>query len=1064
MFRLRIRIFIGLLFASFISSTLAAEETQTAFSTLKVPEGFTVEVAATAPLVQRPIVAAFDDDGHLYVAESSGSNDKVEKQFADKPHRIVRLDDTDGDGKFDRRTVFAEHLMFPEGTMFFDGSLYVAAVPSIWKFTDRDGDGVADERVEWFQGKTMTGCANDLHGPYPGPDGWFYWCKGAFAEQTHMVNGHEWTTKAAHIFRCRPDGSGFEPVFTAGMDNPVDISFMPDGERIVCGTYFNGDPRHDGIAHAVYGGVWGKQHNVIDGHPRTGELMPIIVTYYSAAACSGFERYDSDAFGPEYRDNLFLCQFNLRKVTRHILKPSGSTYESENSDLVSSDFVDFHPTDVVVDADGSLLVIDTGGWYKLCCPTSQLWKPDILGGIYRVRRTGAKLPHDPPGREIKWSDRPPTQLWNDLADARPAVRKRATRELARHHDAPAIKKFIDELSKGTAAAAITTSAVSGTSASAVDRCDAKTAAMARAWALVQISSDATRQLLRHLLTNEDEQIRHIAIYAASLNRDAAAAPEVLRLLQTDSPANCRIAAETLGRIGERRAVPQLLAAAAKADERILQHSVIYALIELADVAATRKGLADSNPKTAAAALIALDQMAGGDLKAADVIPYMNASDETLRNAALWIVMHRTEWGSELSDWVRGQLKSLPPKTEDTAATTTPTSLETLIRTFAGNAAIQNLLAEVASNHDSTAQVRMLALQVMAAAKLREPPACWIDAEAKVISAAETALLPLAIGAARSLPPAALANEPLKKSLLAIAESTKYDTAMRVDALAVISASLPGLSDGQVQLLQQALATENPVPLRSAAAEAISKAHLTPAQLVRLCDAVRTAGPTEMNRLFAPFAESQDEKLGLQLLASLKENPGLSAVRLDLLREALAKYSPVVQEAIKPIEALVNVDAEAQRKQIESLLPLLAKGDIRRGHVAFYSAKAVCSTCHRLGIGGGNIGPDLSHIGQTRTERDLLESILFPSLSFVRSYEPVLITTVEGKTINGVIKDEGPQEYVVATGPDEIVKVARADVDEIQPSKVSIMPAGLDKQLSTQELIDLVVFLKNSTNH
>ncbi len=57
-------------------------------------------------------------------------------------------------------------MMFPEGAMWLDGSLYVAAPPSIWKFTDTDGDGVADQRVEWFQGKTLTGCANDLHGPY----------------------------------------------------------------------------------------------------------------------------------------------------------------------------------------------------------------------------------------------------------------------------------------------------------------------------------------------------------------------------------------------------------------------------------------------------------------------------------------------------------------------------------------------------------------------------------------------------------------------------------------------------------------------------------------------------------------------------------------------------------------------------------------------------------------------------------------------------------------------------------------------------------------------------------
>ena len=66
--------------------------------------------------------------------------------------------------------------------MWRGGSLYVAAPPSIWKFTDTTGRGVADERVEWFDGKTLTHCANDLHGPYLGPDGWIYWCKGAFAQ------------------------------------------------------------------------------------------------------------------------------------------------------------------------------------------------------------------------------------------------------------------------------------------------------------------------------------------------------------------------------------------------------------------------------------------------------------------------------------------------------------------------------------------------------------------------------------------------------------------------------------------------------------------------------------------------------------------------------------------------------------------------------------------------------------------------------------------------------------------------------------------------------------------
>ena len=151
----------------------------------RTPDGFTIERAAGPPLVDRPITAAFDDQGCLYVADSSGSNDNVQQQLAQRPHRILRLEDTDRDGRFDRNTVFADKMMFPEGTMWLGDSLYVAAPPSIWKLTDTDGDGVADRRVEWFRGQTLTGCANDLHGPYPGPDGWIYWCKGAFARQTY---------------------------------------------------------------------------------------------------------------------------------------------------------------------------------------------------------------------------------------------------------------------------------------------------------------------------------------------------------------------------------------------------------------------------------------------------------------------------------------------------------------------------------------------------------------------------------------------------------------------------------------------------------------------------------------------------------------------------------------------------------------------------------------------------------------------------------------------------------------------------------------------------------------
>src|SRR4029077_4633239 len=94
----------------------------------------------------------------------------------------------------------------------------------------------------------------------------------------------------------------------------------------------------------------------------------------------------------------------MHKVTRHVLIPDGATFKTQDSDFLVSNNLDFHPTDIVEDADGSLLVGDTGGWYKLCCPTSQLHKPDILGAIYRIRRKGApKIADDPRGLQVDWA-------------------------------------------------------------------------------------------------------------------------------------------------------------------------------------------------------------------------------------------------------------------------------------------------------------------------------------------------------------------------------------------------------------------------------------------------------------------------------------------------------------------------------------------------------------------------------------------------------------------------------------------------------------------------------------
>ena len=201
--------------------------------TFTLPAGLHHRTGRRADLAPRPIVALRREGPALRLRFVAGRTRRSQEQLEKKPHRIVRLEDTNGDGKFDKQTVFVKNVMFPEGAMWLNGSLYVAAPPHIWKFTDTNDDGVADKEEIWFDGKTLTGCANDLHGPYRGPDGWIYWCKGAFAKQEYTLpNGKKFTTRASHIFRARPDGTGIEPVMTGGMDNPVDVVFTPGGDII----------------------------------------------------------------------------------------------------------------------------------------------------------------------------------------------------------------------------------------------------------------------------------------------------------------------------------------------------------------------------------------------------------------------------------------------------------------------------------------------------------------------------------------------------------------------------------------------------------------------------------------------------------------------------------------------------------------------------------------------------------------------------------------------------------------------------------------------------------------
>ncbi|MBC7890924.1 MAG: HEAT repeat domain-containing protein, partial [Sphingobacteriaceae bacterium] len=535
--------------------------TATRMADVRVPEGYSVEVAAGPDLVDYPMFATIDETGRMFVFESTGHVYKKTKDALDKPQfRIKLLEDQNGDGVYDKSTVFADKVGFPQGGVFYKGSLYASSAPDLLKFTDTNGDGVADQREVLLTGWTLNVNANSLVGPFLGPDGWLYLTSAIMGFDVTTKEGKRLQGKTARIWRLRPDGSGLEWISAGGMNNPVELTFTEAAEPIGTETYFT-EPQagqRDALVYWTEGGVYPKPNNNItrDSLVRTGELMPV-VSKYSRVAPSGIGRYRGTALSADFKDNLFSAQFNTHRVLRHKLIREGASFRTEDQIFFSTTNEDFHPTDVLEDADGSLLVVETGGWFIEGCPLSQVSKPELKGSIYRVRRKGAANVSDPYGNQINWAALSPAKATTFLTDTRPFVRDRAVQAL---------------VDRGAAAVA---------PLSGVLRRSPSVEARTRAvFALYRIGTAPARASVRVGLNDVHLQVRVAAARSVGLTRDALAVPRLRELIGKDEPAVRRQAATALGQIGDPLTVPTLLAAAEKTDDRFVRHALIYALITL----------------------------------------------------------------------------------------------------------------------------------------------------------------------------------------------------------------------------------------------------------------------------------------------------------------------------------------------------------------------------------------------------------------------------------------------------------------------------------------------------
>lgn len=984
---------------------------------LRVDADLEIEPVATSDLIKWPIVADWDGQGRLVVAECGGVAKPITEHNKQLLHRIVRLVDTNGDGKFDKRIVAADKLAFPEGVLCIGNSMLVSAPPEIWKLTDADNDGVCEQREVWFNPGTITGCANDLHGPYMGRDGWVYWCKGAFAEQKHqLINGKEFNTKAAHIFRRRFEGGAIEPVMTGGMDNPVEMATSHTGERFFTSTFLQhpGDGRRDGIAHAIYGGVYGKQHDVLLGHPRTGDLMPIM-THLGPAAPSGLICLEQDRLLGKPTagiDTLIAAQFNLHKVTAHELVPKGAGFITQDRELIGSERIDFHPTDVIESPDGSLLVIDTGGWYNLCCPSSHIDQSIATGGIYRL--TSATTRQTAAAPRINWQS----------------------------------------MNSEQAVAVVTTS-----SASLRDRQQALWRLCRLAGESVDNSRNSAFSAIVDSLKSEQASLRQIAAHSLSVQRFAPAVEPLQVALQKESdPAAARAIAEAIGRLGNAESATVLLGKLAMAEgDRMLEHSLIYALIELGAGKPLMASLDSTDKRIARAAMLAIDQ--SGSSEPAYLTKVWNAlvsEDSSLVQSAADILSRHKELAANDAYSFTSLWKSID--NNERLRNATAQVLTAWISEPKVVQAVADRMNAVASAHDRN--MLSTTLDCLANVKNQSLPQAWAPGLLEMMSFADEDQQSRLASWLNTMKLDEPQGQLVAKTVVGLVSKANDDATK----LKLLSALRPGTQlpqASQEQLIVDHFLSGKGSEAVHEAGRALARVRLSKANAEILVNQLDKVQPLELMQAISAISVVSDDTLDLQMLDKLVTLPAARTLAFDQLTSMYRARPDALKSKVRgAVEMLSKPPADVEAK-LDELLGKLKTGDASRGFQVFRSAKAACSACHRIGYVGGTVGPELTRIGATRSRRALLEAIVFPNARLEQSYTPIRILTSDGLVLNGLIVKETGDQIELVTGANQRVTIATSDIEQRQPSQVSIMPAGLEQQLSLDDLADLLTLLESA---
>ena len=980
---------------SLMQKPLPPEVSQTRFS---VPEGFRVELFASEPdLGGKPIAMAWDERGRLWVCETVDYPNELQPPGGGRD-RIRICEDTNGDWKADKFTVFAEGLSIPTAMAFWRGGVIVQNGTETLYMKDTDGDDVADVRevvyTGWELGDTHGGVSNFQYGL----DNWVWGMQG-YNSSRPQHGDKTFQNFRQGFFRFQPEGYDLE--FIRPTDNNTwGLGISEEG--LIFGSTANRNPSvFMPIANRYYEQVLGWRASLtLSSIADTHKFAPITENVrqmdhhggYTAGA--GHALYTGRAYPQEYWNRTaFVNGPTGHLVGTFVLSPEGAGFRSTSPfNLIASDDEWSAPIKTELGPDGNMWMID---WYNYIIqhnPTphgfetgkGNAYETDLRdkvhGRIYRI--IGPSADAEPmslagaSNEQCVATLRHPTSLW----------RKHAQRLLVERGAVEVVPQLLDLLADKS-----------------IDEIGLNVGAIHALWTLHGLG----------VITPSQPEVVS-AVVAALQHPSAGVRRNALQVAAKDEATVAAIAAGNLLYDAE----PQVRLAAFLA-------------------------LADCDPAN-------LGSQSAGQLLLTAIADPVNYTDRWLREAATSAAARHAY---PFLVAATGQ-EALPGEVLELCEVVA----EHFARSQANQAKVNvtALIEAMAQGSPGTVSpiTRGLFAGWPANAKIVLTDAVeerLVEMVERVPTAERGALLQLADRwGSRRLEEFTKA---VVDELLTVLDDDSQADGERVAAAERLVSFRPTDMETAQEILDR-ITPQTPAELAARLVTALGEmqAEDLGGALITSADAwspsVRQAAFAVLLRR-APWTGSMlDAMEAGDLLVSdlsLEQRRQLGEVRGQALR----------RRAVAILErggALPNADRVAVLEQYTAAVH--SSGDVARGKKIFTD---VCAKCHKHSGEGVNIGPDLTGMA-VHPKEELLIHILDPNRDVESNYRMYNVQTVDGLVLSGMLSSESKTAIELVDTKGEKQTVLRDDIDEFRASRISLMPEGFEKELNVAQMTDLLQFL------